>query len=133
MHTLCAKCNNDTGAWYGPAYVDWAQQGMRLLMASRGHPTLAHPYRIHPLRVIKQVVTMFFSVNSDLFHTKNEDLVRFVLNRYEVGIPSKYRFFAYYHVTPNMRHMGLGAVMKVDTGRAVLLSLRSPACPLAMF
>lgn len=122
MYTLCAKCNNDTGAWYGGAYVDWAHQGMRLLAASGGQPTLAHTYQVYPLRVIKQVVTMFFSVNTEKFQSRNEDLVRFVLNRKDVGLPPKYRLFAYYHITPAIRHVGLGAIYRIDVGRSILLS-----------
>src|SRR5580693_1774474 len=34
-YTLCEKCNNDTGGWYGRAYVDFAKQGMEYLRASR--------------------------------------------------------------------------------------------------
>src|SRR5215467_7970637 len=30
-YSLCGKCNNDTGGWYGPSYVDFARQAMVLL------------------------------------------------------------------------------------------------------
>src|SRR5438105_5016295 len=53
-HSLCAKCNNDTGAWYGTAYVDFAYQAMSLLDRSKGKLSLAYPYGVFPLRVLKQ-------------------------------------------------------------------------------
>ncbi|MGB9647454.1 MAG: hypothetical protein WCB44_20365, partial [Stellaceae bacterium] len=76
--TLCVKCNSDTGHWYGTAYADWAAQAMRILLGTSGRPSLEYPFRLFPLRVLKQVVCMFFSINSPLFHTRQPDLVRFV-------------------------------------------------------
>src|SRR5215470_5196886 len=66
--TLCQKCNNDTGRWYGAAYAKWAEQAMRFIISARGRPSLEYPFSISPLRVLKQVVCMFFSVNSVTFH-----------------------------------------------------------------
>ena len=36
-HTLCEKCNSDTGAWYAGADAKWAEQAMRL-KAERNRP-----------------------------------------------------------------------------------------------
>jgi hypothetical protein len=58
--TLCEKCNNDTGSWYGASYVNWALQGMVLNQKSKGSGSLYFPFYIYPLRVIKQLITMFF-------------------------------------------------------------------------
>ncbi len=80
-YTLCIPCNNNTGAWYADSYVKWAHQAMAFLIASRGRASFALPYNLYPLRVLKQVVCMFFSVNGPEFHKAQPDLVRFVLNR----------------------------------------------------
>jgi hypothetical protein len=55
-YTLCERCNNQTGSWHGPKYADWAYQGMQIVGATKGAPTLIYNFRIFPLRVIKQVV-----------------------------------------------------------------------------
>src|SRR4029077_19760652 len=39
-HSLCAKCNNDTGTWYGTPYVNFARQVLILLHRSKGHMKL---------------------------------------------------------------------------------------------
>jgi hypothetical protein len=93
--TLCDKCNNDTGAWYGSAYVNWARQGMQLLHASGGSLRLAYPYTVFPLRIVKQVAVMFFSACGPGFHKRYPDLVRFVLNRDERNVPHDLRIYAY--------------------------------------
>jgi hypothetical protein len=77
-HTLCEKCNSDTGRWYGAAYAAWAHQAMRFVIGTRGRPSLIYPFNLYPLRVLKQVVCMFFSVNDPQFQTHQPDLVRFV-------------------------------------------------------
>lgn len=53
--TLCEPCNNNTGAWYGPEYVDWAWQGLRLLTQASVAPSLSFIVRVFPLRIIPAV------------------------------------------------------------------------------
>jgi hypothetical protein len=80
-HTLCAKCNNLTGHWYGPQFVDWCYQGMNILIRSGGKPSLIYLHHVFPLAILKQAITMFFSVNPASFGKANPELVRFVLDR----------------------------------------------------
>src|SRR5216684_6998566 len=42
QYTLCRKCNNDTGAWYGKSFVDWCYQGMDILIRTKGKPSLIY-------------------------------------------------------------------------------------------
>lgn len=95
--TLCQACNNSTGGWYGTAFVDWSRRGMAILERSGGRPALVYAVRVYPLRVIKQVATMFFSVVHDRFQQYVPDMVRFLLNKEERGVPDGFRFFAYYN------------------------------------
>src|SRR5687767_12864916 len=53
--TLCTKCNNNTGSWYGKDFVSWAFQCMSILLKSSGKPSLYYPTFIFPLRIIKQI------------------------------------------------------------------------------
>ncbi|SMB98808.1 hypothetical protein SAMN00808754_2557 [Thermanaeromonas toyohensis ToBE] len=95
-YTLCPRCNNNTGAWYGKAFADWCRQGFQLLSKAGGKPTLYYPFWIFPLRVLKQIITMFFSVNNPDFAERNSELVSFVLNpkRKYINL-EKYRIFVY--------------------------------------
>ena len=111
-YTLCEKCNNDTGAWYVNAYARWAEQAMRLIIAARGRPSLEYPFNLYPLRVLKQVVCMFFSVNNPLFQQAHPDLVRFVLNRDSQQFPTNVRIYAFYTLSNRMRASGASAMMR---------------------
>jgi hypothetical protein len=102
-YTLCIQCNNDTGSWYGAAYAVWAHQAMRFLIGARGRASLAYPFNFHPLRVLKQIACMFFSVNGPLFQKAQPDLVRFVLNRESLQFPPHVRIYAFYTFSSRSR------------------------------
>ena len=92
-YTLCERCNNQTGAWYVPAYVDWAYQGMRFARA--GGSSLALPFYILPARIAKQIFCMFASANGKGFMAVNRELAKYVLDRDAVGIPNRFRLYCY--------------------------------------
>src|SRR5262245_60666479 len=52
-HTLCPRCNNDTGRWYGGAFAEFAHQAMAVLHHTRGRATLYYQFNLFPLRVLK--------------------------------------------------------------------------------
>ncbi len=121
-YTLCAKCNNDTGGWYGRHFVKWCYQGMDVLARSDGKPSLIYLHYVFPLRIIKQIVTMMFSVNGDHFRLKNPDLVRFVLNREARYLPPQYRFFVYYNIGGVNRSIGISGLFNIKTRRMSIMS-----------
>jgi hypothetical protein len=106
------ECNNDTGSWYGTAYADWATQAMRILIGTQGRPTLEYPFRLFPLRVLKQIVCMFFSINSPRLHASQPDLVRFVLNKEDKNFPAHVRVFAFYTFSNRSRAASVSAVLR---------------------
>lgn len=121
-YTLCERCNNATGAWYGNEFVDWCYRGMEILMRAGGCPKLSYVMTFRPLPVIKEIVVMLFSVNHDQFHRANPDLVRFVLNPELSGLPPEYRFFTYFNTSPRYRRIGTAALMKLGRGGPILIS-----------
>jgi hypothetical protein len=111
--TLCVRCNSITGHWYGGNFVDWCYQGMDILIRSNGNPSLFYLNYLFPLRILKQIVTMFFSLNADGFQDNNQELVRFVLNRDMKYLPPKYRFFVYYNIEGRIRSSGIVAALNL--------------------
>lgn len=105
-YTLCEKCNPNTGAWYGDAFANFAHQSLDILKHAKGCPSLYYPFHIYPLRVIKQIITMFFSVNSDLFRLNHPDLVKFVLNKHERYLSPDIRILVYFNLGPHARFAG---------------------------
>jgi len=120
-YTLCGKCNNDTGGWYGGAFVDWCAQGMDILRRAGGRPTLIYPHHIYPLRIFKQIITMFFSANPGSLRHHSE-LVTFVLDKERQYLSPTYRVFVYYNNIGRTRFHGLGGLLNVEKGTSILMS-----------
>jgi len=116
-YTLCQRCNNDTGRWYGPAYAEWAYQGMHLVQHAADALSLYHLFHIFPLRVIKQVFCMFFSANSSGLGKRHGDLARFVLNKqnrdHRYADPLL-RVFAYFNAAPVSRQSGISGRLDIS-------------------
>jgi hypothetical protein len=121
-YTLCEPCNSRTGHWYGSAYVEWARQALMIVGAARGCATLYYGYRIHPLRVLKQVICMFFSANGVAFARRQPDLVRFVLGPEQRGLHPDIQVFAFLTTGGRARQCGVSALGRFDRGDAVILS-----------
>lgn len=111
-YTLCRECNSKTGVWYVPAFASWARQAMRVVIGARKPPTLFYPYNLHPLRVLKQVLCMFFSINGPRFHAVNPDLVRFILNKESKELPDRVRVDAFYTLSNRTRTSGMTGVIQ---------------------
>lgn len=127
-YTLCAKCNNETGSWYGSAYVTFARRAMHLVCASNGNLSLAYPYGIYPLRVTKQIMAMFLSACGTPLRSTYPDLVRFVLQREIQHIPHGLRLFAYLlhpRESEAYRQSGMTGVLN-DRGQHVFAEIAYP-------
>ena len=86
---LCEKCNNDTGTWYGSSYAKWAKFGHSHLNKTAEPESI----KIHPLRVIKQIVSNFVSIRNDELGDIYKGLAEFVLDRDKVGLPDSFRIY----------------------------------------
>ena len=121
-YTLCAQCNNNTGSWYGRALIDWCYRGMEILERSGGRSTLINIYNCYPLRILKQILIMFCSVNSDKFTDVHPWLRRYLLNRESRGLPPSFRLYLYYNITGKLRYAGLSSQVDTKTGNITLIS-----------
>jgi hypothetical protein len=115
-YTLCGRCNNNTGSWYGKHFVAWCHQGMEILQRTGGKPSLIYLNYVFPLSIIKQVATMFFSLHTEKFREKNQELEYFVLDRERRFLSRRYRFFVYFNIEGNTRYSSTAAVANVYTG-----------------
>jgi hypothetical protein len=75
---------------------------------------LAMPYHVFPLRVIKQIVCMFLSVNASGFRDRHHYLARFVLNREMKWLPPEYRIYVGYQGAGRSRFSGVMGSLTLD-------------------
>jgi len=121
-YTLCESCNTKTGSWYGQRFVDWCYQGMDILRKTKGNPSLIYLNHLFPLAILKELVTMFFSVNPPRLAKNNPELVRFVLNKNRKGLSPYYRFFLYYNAGTKFRYIGDAHRFNFHSGEHILMS-----------
>ena len=133
-YTLCGKCNNLTGHWYANAFIDFIHFGYKEIL-DFGYNNLKenqiHNFTfkdIYPLKIVKQVITMFCSINSPSLAHTHPDLREFVLNREKKGLdPNKYILNIYVGKGEIARNIGLSGVLNTKTGTSRILSeLASP-------
>lgn len=110
-YTLCEKCNNNTGAWYGNAFVDFIYKGYRethnkkYINNSWATITLN---KIYPLRIMKQIMVMFFSINNPNLSGVHKELREFVLSKEKRGIPEKdFGFYLYVLSGKILKRLGI--------------------------
>ena len=65
MHTLCPNCNNLTGTWYGEAYADMVKNAIGAFeLCQKEEANGIGMKDVYVARFLKQVVSMFCSVNN---------------------------------------------------------------------
>ena len=117
-YTLCERCNRKTGRWYGTEFAPWVRQSMICLQRAQNSPFVDCTFQdIYPLRIIKQVICMLFSVNPDGFRNKHEKLVNFVQDKYS-RLDSGVRIFVFLTVEGHRSGGGwfVGPADPISTG-----------------
>lgn len=113
-YSLCKECNNFTGGAYGRAYADIAQV-VHAVLSKPIDPSCTgiEIQKVYPQRFIKQVASMFCSVNRI---QSMESLRDFVLDKNAVGINrEKYMIRMYFTRSGTRRHIPMTGQIKLTT------------------
>ena len=92
------------------------------MIRTNGNPSLFYLNHLFPLAILKEVVAMFLSVNVRGFAERNQELVRFVLNKDKKYLSPRYRFFAYYNGTGGLRYIPFAGLIDTSTGNTIGVS-----------
>lgn len=128
-YTLCEKCNNDTGHWYGAEYAKWARTCFDFLrnrppQATEPDEAMIVLHDVYPLRFLKQIAVFFFSVAPGLARMQ-PSLVKFVLEKENTSLPKGSRFFLnfYFGTKPKLRRWPIAAKLSVVYGAGKITPL----------
>jgi hypothetical protein len=138
---LCQGCNNNTGSWYGSELVRAASAGARILnqiplddldnsldpawatVKFKQQPKIGP----HPLRLIKQIVSMLLATSPIDFSEKNPTLGEFVLDRKRTGLHDRYQLYLALFAGPNARTTGVSSRLDIGRGRSdVIIEVAYP-------
>jgi len=115
--TLCEECNNNTGSWYGGKFIDFIFQSYIIYNSNSNKKFIKETfYNIYPLAIIKQIISMFASINSPDFFEVNQDLRKFVLDKNEKYLNTKkYGLYVYFLKGPLHKFIGLSSRLNINT------------------
>lgn len=110
--SLCDECNNNTGTWYGNDYTNFARIIHCFLADNRSSLAQGvHIKQIYPLRIIKQVLSMFCSINN-FEDERILPLRSFVLDKDKTGIDSQhYKVCIYFTRSQLIRYIPLSVII----------------------
>ncbi len=121
-YSLCISCNNITGGNYGNSFKKFVNQGF---VGCRNrvwtNSLIPFVFSIEPLNVLKQILTMFMSIDKSNRLLNSKGLSEFILNKESKSMPSKLRIFLYYTDSISVRNgcgflSNLGSGILVETG-----------------
>lgn len=125
-NTLCSKCNNDTGSWYGSNYIDFCVKSFQELEKAKPMLNQAVTIKIkdfYPLRVAKQILVMFCSINSPGVITGKDNLKELLLNKETYGVDiKKYALGIYVNASNLGKYIGLAGLLNLENGESTYLS-----------
>lgn len=114
-YSLCQTCNNNTGGWYGDAYVAFAKRAYTAINKFQpDERTIIGFKELYPLRIIKQVLSMFCSINGVSDDLRFHSIREFVLNKYVTGLDkTKYKVCVYFTKSTIKKYAGVSVVLKM--------------------
>ncbi|HRN71143.1 MAG TPA: hypothetical protein PLS49_08245 [Candidatus Woesebacteria bacterium] len=129
-YTLCEKCNTFTGHFYADAFVEMIRQAIYINHSlggvgqfKPGDQYVYHFRKLYPLRIIKEIFAMFFSVNNNSFFQAHSDLQHFILNK-DSRYLDKDRYAVYAHILSGvlLRYSGVNVILNTKTGLTRVVS-----------
>lgn len=124
-YSLCSSCNNNTGSWYGEDYNKFTGTISNAILDKGG---ILHGFDMpvtiedfYPLRIIKQVMSMFCSTNGEDFI--DDELKTFLLNKEATGLDNqKYKITMYVTDCKDIKISGLISKYNIKTNNFFVAS-----------
>jgi len=120
-YSLCISCNSSTGGFYGESFKEFTYQGMMTCtfrIWTKEH--IPNFYHIKPLNILKQIMTMFMSIDKSDQLLKMKGLSGFILDKNSQNLPQQIRIFLYFTSSISIRN-GWSLLHNTNTGKTVKL------------
>ncbi len=107
VQTLCQRCNNNTGAWYNPAYIRLARHCAKLAREESAGSVCGVDLEVHPQRVLKQALTSIVATSQRGLTARYPELRRLLTEREALGPIAPIRVWMYLPANRVTRRTGL--------------------------
>lgn len=119
-YSLCSRCNNFLGATYVSAYQQYTNSFIEFAKMRDLNYFQLTLYELTALKIIKQIASMFLSLNDEEFSNNNRDLAEFILNPQSNDLPKRFRLFTYLNTEGELRYLPLMSSLLLQTNNHVL-------------
>lgn len=107
-HALCRECNSFLGTNYVTPYAKWVTCGLMALSGSKSDTYQYVASEIEPLKILKQIVSMFLSMNNDWHIKSYPELAEFVKDPHSNNLPDKFKVYTYLNNEGQIRFFPFG-------------------------
>lgn len=118
-YSLCSKCNSFLGATYVPDYQKYSNSFIEFAKKKHLNAFELTMHEFNALNVLKQIVSMFFSINDDNFSLSNRDLAEFILDSSSNELPARFRLFNYLNTEGQLRNLPVMELISLRSKGAV--------------
>lgn len=94
-NSLCIDCNNFLGRTYVDSYNGWVHVGIDRLKVYNDSPISFIIQDFEPLKVLKQIFSMFISMDDEDCYDRHKDLCDYVRDPNSNKLPEEYRILTY--------------------------------------
>ena len=95
FHSLCEECNSFLGTNYVKSYENWVLSGVEVLSKYNYDFFRYIALQQSPLKVLKQIISMFLAMNDEWYLKEYPELSAFVKDPFSKNLPSKFNVFLY--------------------------------------
>ncbi|MGV3459111.1 MAG: hypothetical protein ACO1N9_01525 [Flavobacterium sp.] len=103
-YSLCKSCNNFLGQQYVSSYFIMASAAANIFKSQQIESVGFYIEGLYPLKLLKQVVSMFISINEPYFTEAYPELLDFVKLPKSQNLPDRYKIYMYLNKQGSTRH-----------------------------
>jgi len=92
---LCKECNSFLGSNYVRSFANWVNIGVDLVSKYEFNYCKVLTENQNPLRVLKQIISMFICINEPWFSDMYPELLDFVINPNNIILNERYKIYTY--------------------------------------
>jgi hypothetical protein len=122
FHSLCRSCNTKLGLNYVRAYHEFVRCLGYIISRNESNYFQVEIRDLQPLAILKQVISMFLTVNDYKFSQTFKELTDFVNEPNSNSLPDRYRIFCYLNSEGAMRHFPLCAKGNFNSKNSIICS-----------
>ncbi|WP_343745807.1 hypothetical protein [Chitinophaga sp.] len=119
-YSLCGTCNSFLGSNYVRYYQEYSNTFIQFAKKKEFNMFEFAIHNFNALNVLKQIVSMFFSINDDTFSKNNRELAEFVLDPKSNKFPSQFRVFNYLNTEGQLRNVPVMALGNLSSKGVVV-------------